>query len=120
VTGEKEPTDSHYQSDIVDSFHALPNLVRWLLGGIQALTLPEDLNLTGPQYLIFVIDGSVLFDVGYHHCLVSTTDEEIILSGDRTVQCRTTAHGIISYRSTLGGGVCRDSGSWKYGPIRTN
>jgi hypothetical protein len=34
-----------------------------------------------PQDLIVATDGSVLFDVGYHSWVVSTKEEEIIISG---------------------------------------
>jgi ribonuclease HI len=45
------------------------------------LILPADLNPTEPRNLIVATDGSVLFDVGYHSWVVSTKDEEIIISG---------------------------------------
>jgi hypothetical protein len=103
TTEEKEPAASHYQSEIGDSFHSLPKHVRRLVGNIPKLTLTAELDPTEPQDLIVATDGSVLFDVGYHSWLVSTKDEEIIVSGggpDDGVPNQMT-----SYRSELGG-VC--------------
>jgi hypothetical protein len=81
ITKKNEPTASHYQSEIGDSFHWLPKHVRQLVGNIPQLTLPADLDPTEPQYLIVATDGSVLLDMGYHNWVVSTKDEEIIISG---------------------------------------
>jgi hypothetical protein len=78
---ENEPAASHYQSEIGDSFHSLPEHARQLVGNIPQLTLPADFDSTEPQDLIVAMDGSVLFDVGYHSWVVSTEDEEIIISG---------------------------------------
>jgi hypothetical protein len=54
---ENEPAASHYQSEIGDSFHSLPNHVRRLVGNIPKLTLPADLDPTEPQDLIVATDG---------------------------------------------------------------
>jgi hypothetical protein len=51
------------------------------VGNITQLSLPAYLDPTEPQGLIIMKDGSVLFDVGYHSCLVSTKYEEIFVSG---------------------------------------
>jgi hypothetical protein len=103
MTEEDEPAASHYQSEIGDSFHSLHKHIRGLVGNIPQLTLPADLDPTEPQDLIVETDGSVLFDVGYHIWVVSTKDEEIIISGGGRND------GIPSqmtlYRSELGG-VC--------------
>jgi hypothetical protein len=67
------------------------------------LTLPADFDPTEPQDLIVATDGSELFDVGYRIWVVSTKDEEIIISGggpDDGAQNQMTY-----YRSELGG-VC--------------
>jgi hypothetical protein len=67
------------------------------------LTLPVDLDPTEPQDLIVAMDGSVLFDVGYHSWMVSTKDEEIIISGGGPDDG--APNQMTSYRSELGG-VC--------------
>jgi hypothetical protein len=67
------------------------------------LTLPVDLDQTEPQDPILATDGSVLFDGGYHIWLVSTKDEEIIISGGGPDDG--APNQMISYRSELGG-VC--------------
>jgi hypothetical protein len=70
---------------------------------IPKLTLPVDLDPTEPQDLIVAADGSVLLDVGYHSWLVSTKDEEIIIS--RGGPNNGAPNQMTSYRSELGG-VC--------------
>jgi hypothetical protein len=65
------------------------------------LTLPADIDPTEPQDLIVATDGSVLFDVGYHSWVVSTKDEEIIISGVGPDDG--APHQMTSYRSELGG-----------------
>jgi hypothetical protein len=97
TTGENEPAVSHYQSKIGDSFHSLPKHVRRLVGNMPKLTLPVDLDPTEPQDLIVATDGSVLFDVGYHSWLVSTKDEDIIISGGGTEDG--APNKMTSYRS---------------------
>jgi hypothetical protein len=106
MTEENEPAASHYQSEIGDSFHSLPKHVRLLVGNIPQLTLPADLDLTSPQDLVVATDGSVLFDVGYHSWVVSTKDEEIIISGGGPDDG--APNQMTSYRSELGGGMCRN------------
>jgi hypothetical protein len=81
MTGGNEPAVSHYQSKIGDSFHSLPKHVRRLVGNIPQLMLPAYFNPTEPQDLIVATDGSALFYVGYNRWVVSTKDEEIIVSG---------------------------------------
>jgi hypothetical protein len=72
TTEENETAASHYQSEIGESFHLLPKYVRRLVENIPQLTLPADLDLTEPQDLIIAMDGSVLFELGYHSWVVST------------------------------------------------
>jgi ribonuclease HI len=103
TTEENEPAASHYQSEIGDSFHSLPKHVRRLVGNIPQLTLPVDLDPTEPQDLIVATDRSVLFDVGYHGWVVSTKDEEIIISGGGPDD--SAPNQMTSYQSELGG-VC--------------
>jgi ribonuclease HI len=103
TTEENEPAASHYQSEIGDSFQSLPKHVRRLVGNIPKLTLPADLATTEPQYIIVATHGSVLFDVGYHSWVVSTKDEEIIISGGGPDDG--APNQMTSYRSELGG-VC--------------
>jgi hypothetical protein len=64
------------------------------------LTLPADLDPTEPQDLIVATDGSVLFDVGYHSWVLSTKDEEIIISGGGPDDG--APNQMTSYRSELG------------------
>jgi ribonuclease HI len=67
------------------------------------LTLPADLDPTEPQDLIVATDVSVLFNMGYHSWVVSTKDEEIIISGGGPNDG--APNQMTSYRSELGG-VC--------------
>jgi hypothetical protein len=101
VAWENEPADRQYQSEIRDSFHVLPKHVIRLVGYIPALTLPANLDPTEPQDLIVATDGSVLFDVRYHSWLVSTKDEEIIVTGSGPGDG--APHHMPSYRSELRG-----------------
>jgi hypothetical protein len=103
MTEEKEPAASHYQYEIGDSFHSLPKHIRRLVGNIPQLILPADLNATEPQGLIIATDDSVLFDVGYHSWVVSTKDEEIIISGGGPNYA--APNQMTSYRSDLWG-IC--------------
>jgi ribonuclease HI len=103
MTDENEPAASHYQSEIGDSFHSLPKHVRRLVGNIPQLTLPAELHPTEPQDLIIETDGSVLFNVGYHSWVVSTKDEEIIISGGGPDGG--APNQMTSYQSELGG-IC--------------
>jgi hypothetical protein len=103
ITEENEPSASHYQSEIGDSFHSLPKHVRRLLGNIPQLTLPAYLDPSEPQYLIVATDGSALFDVEYHIWMVSTKDEDIIISGGGPDDGGPSQ--MTSYRSELGG-IC--------------
>jgi hypothetical protein len=103
MTEEKEPAASHYQSEIGDSFNSLPKHVQRLVGNIPQLTLPADLDPTEPQDLMVAMDGSVLFDVGYHIWVVSTKDEEIIISGGGPDDG--APNQMTLYRSELGG-IC--------------
>jgi hypothetical protein len=94
---------SHYQSEIGDSFHSLPKHVRRLVGNIPKLALPADLDLTELQDLIVETDESILFDAGYHSWVVSTKDEDKIIS--RGGPDSGAKNQMTSYRSELGG-VC--------------
>jgi hypothetical protein len=67
------------------------------------LTLPADLDPTEPQDLIVATNRSVLLDVGYHSWVVSTKDEEIIISGGGPDDG--APNQMTSYRSELGG-IC--------------
>jgi hypothetical protein len=106
MTEENEPAASHYQSEIGDSFHSLPKHVQRLVGKIPQLTLPVDLDPTEPQDLIIATDGSVLFNVGYHSWVVSTKNEEIIISVGGPDDGATNQ--MTSYRSELGGGYVQE------------
>jgi hypothetical protein len=98
-----EPEVSHYQSEIGDSINSLPKHVRRLEGNISQLTLPAYFDPTEPQDIITAMDGSVLFDVGYHSWLVSTKDEEIIVTGGGPYNG--TPQHMPSCQSELGGFV---------------
>jgi hypothetical protein len=100
MTEEDEPAASHYQSKIGDSFHSLPKHVRRLVGNIPQLILPADLDPTEPQDIIVAADGSALFDVGYHSWVVSTKEEEIIISGEGPD--KGAPNQMTLYRSELG------------------
>jgi hypothetical protein len=103
MTEENEPAASHYQSKIGDSFHSLPKHARRLVGNIPQLTLPADLDSTESQDLIVATDGSVIFYVGCHSWVVSTIDEEIIISGGGPDDG--APNQMTSYWSELGG-IC--------------
>jgi hypothetical protein len=103
TTEGNEPAASHYQSEIGDSFHSLPKHVQRLVGNIPQLTVPTDFDPTEPKDLIVATDGSVLFDVGYHSWVVSTKEEESIISGGDPDDG--APNQMTSYRSELGG-IC--------------
>jgi hypothetical protein len=73
--------DSFYTSDTRECFHALPKHVLRLLGNITEIALPENVDWTEPTDPIVATDGSVLFGVGCHSWLISTTDEHKLLQG---------------------------------------
>jgi hypothetical protein len=118
TTEENEPAASHCQSKIGDSFHSLTKHVRRLVGNIPQLTLPADLDPTEPQDLIVARDGSVLFDVGYHSWVVSTKDEEIIISGGGPDDG--APNQMTLYRSAFWGNKCRNGSDQSDGKIGEN
>jgi hypothetical protein len=63
--------------------------------------LPPHLYFTIEVDVIIVMDGSVMFGVGYHSWLIATTDEEILISGGRPDDG--AQYQMASYRSELGG-----------------
>jgi hypothetical protein len=65
--------------------------------------LPADLDPTEPQDIIIPTDGLVFFDVGYHIWLVSTKDDDIIMSGGDPDDG--APQHMPSYRSEPGGYV---------------
>jgi hypothetical protein len=67
------------------------------------LTLPAEFDPTEPKDLIVATDWSVIFDLGYHSWVVSTKDEEIIISGGGPNDG--APNQMKLYRSELGG-IC--------------
>jgi hypothetical protein len=68
---------------------------------MRNFNLPSRLDFTMKVDIIIVMDGSVLFRVGYHSWIIATTDEDILMAGcgpDDGAQDQRA-----SYRSELGG-----------------
>jgi hypothetical protein len=73
------------------------------VGNIPDLDLPADFDCTKPTDLIIATNGSVLFGVGYHSCLIATKTEQVILRGGGPDNGSPLY--MTSYRSELGG-IC--------------
>jgi ribonuclease HI len=101
--GEHNHADSIYTSSIGECVHALPKHAQILVGNIPDLDLPANFDCTEPTDLIITTDGSVLFGVGYHSCLIVTKTEQFILQGGGPDDNSPTS--MTSYRSELGG-IC--------------
>jgi hypothetical protein len=71
----------HYDTGIGDSGRQLPRHVQRLDGDIAALDMPENWDSNEPRDLLVATDGSVVFGVGYHSWVITTTDEKVMLSG---------------------------------------
>jgi hypothetical protein len=96
------PTHIHkYTSGIGLSFLALPRHIQQLTGDIPAIKTSTPFDFYEPVDLIIATDGSVIFGVGYHSCVLAKKEETILLRGGGP------ADGIqslmTSYRSELGG-----------------
>jgi hypothetical protein len=79
----------------------LPRYVQRLVGDIAALDVPENWDSNEPRDLLVAMDGSVVFGVGYHSWVITTTDEKVIFY----VVGRDDGEPLLmmSYRSELGG-----------------
>jgi hypothetical protein len=71
----------HYETGIGNSGRQLPRHVQRLVGNIAALDVPENWDSNEPRDLVVATDGSVIFGVGYHSWVITTMDENMILSG---------------------------------------
>jgi hypothetical protein len=91
----------HYETGIGDSGRQLPRHVQILIGDIAALDVPENWDSNKPRDLLVATDGSVVFSVGYHSWVITTTDEKVILSGGGPDDGEPLL--MTSYRSELGG-----------------
>jgi hypothetical protein len=99
---EAQPTPLNtYTSGIGSCIQALPKHVHKLVGNIPTLATPTVWDTTEPTYLIVAMDGSVLFGVRYHSWEISTSDEDIMLTGGESDDGDPLI--MISYRSELGG-----------------
>jgi hypothetical protein len=72
-----------------------------LTGSILDVIIPHVYQEGELMDIIVAMDGSVLFVVGYHGWIISTRDEQILLSGGGPVD--RPADLMSSYRSELGG-----------------
>jgi hypothetical protein len=91
----------HYETGIGNSGRQLPRHVQRLVGDIAALDVPENWDSNEPRDLLVATDGSVVFGVGYHSWVITTMDENVILSGDGPDDGEPLL--MTSYRSELGG-----------------
>jgi hypothetical protein len=91
----------HYETGIGNIGRQLPRHVQRLVGDIADLDVPDNWDSNEPRDLLVATDGSVVFGVGYHSWVITTPDENVILSGggpdDGDLLLMT------SYRSELGG-----------------
>jgi hypothetical protein len=79
---EAQPTPINtYASGIGNCIQALPKHVQQVVGNIPTIATPMVWDTTEPKDLIVEMDGSVLFGVGYHSWVISTSDKEIMLTG---------------------------------------
>jgi hypothetical protein len=76
----------NYTSGIGLSFIAQPRHIQRLTGDIPALPTPPPFNLNEPVGLIIATDGSLLFGVGYHGCILATKEETILLRGGDLIE----------------------------------
>jgi hypothetical protein len=91
----------HCETGIGDSGRQLPRHVQRLVGDIGALDVPENWDSNKPRDLLVATDVSVVFGVGYHSWVNTTTDEKVILSGGGPDDGEPLR--MMSYRSELGG-----------------
>jgi hypothetical protein len=91
----------HCETGIGDSGRKFPRHVHILVGDIVALDVPETWDSNEPRDLLVAIDGSVVFGVGYHSWVITTMDDEVILSGVGPDDGEPLL--MTSYRSELGG-----------------
>jgi hypothetical protein len=91
----------HYEIGIGDSGRQLPRYLQILVGDIAALDVPENWDSNKPRDLFVAPYGSVLFVVGYHSWVITTTDEKVVLSGGGPDDGEPLL--MTSYRSELGG-----------------
>jgi hypothetical protein len=80
---EEEHTDSlhEYKSEVSSAFFELPHHVQHLTGSIPDFITPHVYQEGELMDISVATDGSVLFGVGYHGWIISTRDEQILLSG---------------------------------------
>jgi hypothetical protein len=90
-----------YTSGIGTCIHTLPKHIQCLVGNIQTLDMPMGCDTTGPKDLIVATDRSVLFGVGYHTWVITTSEEEILITGGGTDDGDPLL--MASYRLELGG-----------------
>jgi hypothetical protein len=90
-----------YVSAIGEVFHALPRHMHSLVGDIGEFQTPRQWDITKEVDLIIATDGSVLFGVGYHSCILATESEDILLAGGGPDDG--PSKYITSYRLELGG-----------------
>jgi hypothetical protein len=91
----------HYDTGTGASGRRLPRHVQRLVGDIAALGVPENWDSNEPRDLLVATVGSVLFGVGYHSWVITTTVEKVILSGGGPDYGEPLL--MTSYRSELGG-----------------
>jgi hypothetical protein len=71
----------HYEKGIGNSGRQLPRHVKRLVGDIAALDVPDNWDSNEPRELLVATDGSVVSGIGYHSWVITTMDEQVILSG---------------------------------------
>jgi hypothetical protein len=71
----------HYETGIGDSRRQLPRHVQRLVGDIAALDAPQNWDSKEACDLLVAMDSPVVFGIGYHSWVITTTDEKVILSG---------------------------------------
>jgi hypothetical protein len=90
-----------YVSSIGEAFHYLPRHVQLLVGDTGEFQTPRQWDVTKEVDLIIELNGSVLFGVGYHRCILATATEDILIAAG--VPEDGPGKYMISYRSELGG-----------------
>jgi hypothetical protein len=91
----------HYDRGIGNSGRQLSRHVQRLVGDIAALDVPENWDSNEPRDLLVATDGSVVFGVGYHSWIITTMDENVIISVGGPDDGEPPL--MTSYRSELGG-----------------
>jgi hypothetical protein len=91
----------HYETGIGKSGRQLPRHVQRLVGDISALDVLANWDSTEPRDLLVAADGSVVSGVGYHSWVITTMDENVILSGGGPDDGDPLL--MTSYKSELGG-----------------